>query len=46
MENNHLFAKKFAWCLVPFCKIIKQNPKVFGIEREQNPKVLPKLKKF
>jgi hypothetical protein len=20
MENNYLFAKKFAWCLVPFAK--------------------------
>jgi len=26
MENSHLFAKKIAWCLVPLCKIMDQNP--------------------
>jgi hypothetical protein len=30
MENGYLFAKKFAWCLVPFCKMMGQNPKFFG----------------
>jgi hypothetical protein len=25
MENGYLFAKNFAWCLVPFCKIMGQN---------------------
>jgi hypothetical protein len=24
------FAKNFAWCLVPFCKMMGQNPKFFG----------------
>jgi 3-methyladenine DNA glycosylase Tag len=28
MENNHLFAKFFV--LVPFCKMMNQNPKFFG----------------
>jgi hypothetical protein len=25
IENEYLFAKKFAWCLVPFCKMVGQN---------------------
>jgi hypothetical protein len=24
-----LFAKKFTWCLVPFYKMMGQNPKIF-----------------
>jgi len=36
MENNYLFAKNFAWCLVPFCKMIDQNPKFFGKKGELN----------
>jgi hypothetical protein len=32
MENNHLFAKVFAWCLVPLCKMMDQNPFFFEIE--------------
>jgi hypothetical protein len=30
MENRYLFAKNFVWCLVPFYKMIDQNPKFFG----------------
>jgi hypothetical protein len=30
MKNGYVFAKKFAWCLVPFCKMMGQNPKFFG----------------
>jgi hypothetical protein len=30
MENEYLFAKNFAWYLVPFCKMMGQNPKIFG----------------
>jgi hypothetical protein len=30
MENGYLFAKNFAWCLVPFCKMKGQNLKFFG----------------
>jgi hypothetical protein len=29
MENGYLFVKNFAWCLVPFCKMVGQNPKFF-----------------
>jgi len=29
MENNYLFTKNFAWCLVPFYKMMDQNPKFF-----------------
>jgi len=29
MENNHLFAKKFAWRLVSFCKNDGPKPKFF-----------------
>jgi hypothetical protein len=36
MENNHRFAKIFAWCLVPFCKMMDQNPKFFGKKGELN----------
>jgi len=36
MENNYFFAKKFAWCLVSFCKMMNQNPIFFGIEGELN----------
>ena len=36
MEKNHLFAKNFAWCLVPLCKMMNQNPKISGIEGELN----------
>jgi hypothetical protein len=28
MENNYLFVKNFAWCLVPFHKIMDQSPKM------------------
>jgi hypothetical protein len=24
------FVKNFPWCLVPFCKMMDQNPKFFG----------------
>ena len=34
MENNHLFVKNFAWCLVLLYKMIDQNPKFFRIEEE------------
>jgi hypothetical protein len=27
MENGYLFAINFAWCLVPFCKMMGQNSK-------------------
>jgi hypothetical protein len=30
IENVYLFAKNFAWCLVPFYKMMGQNPKSFG----------------
>jgi hypothetical protein len=30
MENEYLFAKNFTWCLVLFCKMMDQNPKIFG----------------
>jgi hypothetical protein len=36
MENNHLFAKKLAWCLVPLCKMMNKNPNFFGIVGELN----------
>jgi hypothetical protein len=36
MENSHLFAKNFAWCLVSLCKMMDQNPKFFGIKGELN----------
>jgi len=40
MENNYVFAKNFAWCLVPFCKMMNQNPKFFGKKLELNtPKI-------
>jgi hypothetical protein len=29
IENKYLFAKIFAWCLVPFCKMMSQKPKFF-----------------
>jgi hypothetical protein len=29
IENEYLFAKNFAWCLVPFCKMMGQNPNFF-----------------
>jgi hypothetical protein len=31
MKNEYLFAKNFAWCLVPFYKMVDQNPN-FGIQ--------------
>ena len=30
MENNHLFVKIFALVFSLFCKIMNQNPKIFG----------------
>jgi hypothetical protein len=30
MKNEYLFAKNFAWCLVPFYKMMGQNPKFLG----------------
>jgi hypothetical protein len=30
IENGYLFAKKIAWCLVSFYKMMDQNPKFFG----------------
>jgi hypothetical protein len=29
MEDAYFFAKNFAWCLVPFCKMMGQNLKFF-----------------
>jgi hypothetical protein len=40
MENEYLFVKNFACCLVPFCKIIGQNPKFFRWNREPNTPLL------
>jgi hypothetical protein len=40
MENRYLFAKNFARCLVPFCKMIGQNPKFFGWNGELNTPII------
>jgi len=36
MENNHLFAKIFAWCLVLFCKNDGPKPKMCWEKEELN----------
>jgi hypothetical protein len=30
IENEYIFAKNFAWCLVPFCKMMGQTQNFLG----------------
>jgi hypothetical protein len=34
MENGYFFTKNFAWCLVPFYRMMGQNPKFFWVKWE------------